>query len=103
MHTPPPVNQAHPSPSPVEPPAGVPVVAPRSARRATARRASTRRATARRRKDDVEQRIRRHRQHHPHSTIGDMAKALDTDRATIAAALPRMLRAGARPTEGESA
>jgi hypothetical protein len=102
MHTPP-VDQAPASPPPVVAPAGVPVVAPRSARRATARRASTRRATARRRKDDVEERIRRHRQHHPRSTIGDMAKALDTDRATIAAALSRMLRAGARPTERESA
>jgi hypothetical protein len=97
MTTPPSADQAPVSPSSAPAPATAPIAAPRSARRATARRASTRRATARRRRDEMAERIRRHRQHHPRSTIGDLAKALDTDRATIAAAL----RAGAAATGRE--
>ena len=65
----------------------------RSARRATARRASSRRATARQRKDDVEGRIVEYVQHHPHSTIGDIAKGLNVNRGTIAAGRSHNLRA----------
>ena len=66
----------------------------RSVRRATARRASSRRATARERRDDVEGRIVEYRKHHPKSTTGDIAKALNADRDTIAAALSHIARAG---------
>jgi ElaB/YqjD/DUF883 family membrane-anchored ribosome-binding protein len=66
----------------------------RSARRATARRASSRRATARQRKDDVEGRIDEYVQDHPDSTIGDIAKRLNVDRATIAAERANIVRAG---------
>jgi hypothetical protein len=69
------------------------VEVPRSARRATARRASSRRATARERKDDVEQRIVEYRKDHPQSTTGDIAKALNADRGTIAAGLSHIARA----------
>ncbi len=71
----------------------LPVVPARSARRATARRASNRRARARRRKDDVEGRIIEFLNDHPRSTIGDIAKGLNVNRATIAAELPHMARA----------
>jgi hypothetical protein len=70
--------------------AGVPQ---RSARRATARRARDRRATARQRKDDVEGRITDYLKDHSPSTIGDIAKGLNADRGTIAAALSHMARA----------
>jgi hypothetical protein len=70
-----------------------PVVPQRSARRATARRASTRRATARQRKDDVEGRIIEYLKDRPQSTIGDMAKALNANRGTIAAGVSHMVRA----------
>ena len=65
----------------------------RSARRATARRASSRRAAARERKDDIEQRIIEYRKGHPQSTTGDIAKALNADRDTIAAGLSHIARA----------
>jgi hypothetical protein len=78
----PPTPQS-PDPTPVT----VPVVPRRSARRATARRASSRRATAREQKDDIEGRIVEYLKHHPHSTTGDIAKALNANRDTIAAAL----------------
>jgi hypothetical protein len=65
----------------------------RSARRATARRASNRRATARQRKDDVEERIGEYMQDHPHSTIGDIAKGLNLNRATIGAERSHIVRA----------
>jgi hypothetical protein len=71
----------------------VPMVPPRSARRATARRASSRRATARARKDDVEERIIEHRKDHPKSTTGEIAKALNANRDTIAAGLSHIARA----------
>ena len=71
-----------------------PVVPRRSARRATARRASNRRATARRRKDDVEGRIVDYLEDHPQSTTGDIAKALNANRDTIAAGLSHIARAG---------
>ena len=71
----------------------VQMVPPRSARRATARRASSRRATARERRDDVEERIVEYRKHHPKSTTGDIAKALNADRDTIAAGLSNIARA----------
>jgi predicted transcriptional regulator len=62
-------------------------------RRATARRASSRRATARQRKDDLEGRIVDYMKDRPHSTTGDIAKALNADRATIAAGLSHLARA----------
>ena len=71
-----------------------PVVPQRSARRATARRASIRRATARQRKDDVQGRIIGYLKDRPKSTTGDMAKALNADRGTIAAAVSHVVRAG---------
>jgi hypothetical protein len=71
----------------------LPTVPPRSARRATARRASSRRATARERKDDVEGRIIEYRKDHPQSTTGDIAKALNANRDTIAAGLSHIARA----------
>ena len=71
-----------------------PVVVPqRSARRATARRASRRRAAARQRKDDVEGRIIEYLKDHPQSTTGDIAKRLNVDRGTIAAAVSHLVRA----------
>ncbi len=71
-----------------------PVVVPqRSARRATARRASSRRATARERKDDVQGRIIEYLKDHPRSTTGDIAKALNANRDTIAAGLSHIARA----------
>ena len=70
-----------------------PVVPQRSARRATARRASTRRATARQRKDDLEGRIIEYLKDRPKSTTGDMAKALNANRGTIAAGVSHMVRA----------
>ena len=73
--------------------ATLPVVPQRSARRATARRASTRRATARQRKDDVEGRIIGYLKDRPQSTTGDMAKALNARRGTIAAGVSHMARA----------
>jgi hypothetical protein len=93
----PPTPQS-PDPTPVT----VPVVPRRSARRATARRASSRRATARERKDDVEGRIVEHLKDHPHSTTGDIAKALNANRDTIAAALSHIARAG-DTTKGSAA
>ena len=71
----------------------LPVVPQRSVRRATARRASTRRATARQRKDDVEGRIIEYLKDRPQSTTGDIAKALNADRGTIAAGVSHMVRA----------
>jgi hypothetical protein len=65
-------------------------------RRASARRASSRRATARERKDDVEGRIIEYLKDHPRSTTGDIAKALNANRDTIAATsrFPRSPEAG---------
>ena len=71
----------------------LPVVPRRSARRATARRASTRRATARRRMENVEEHIIEYLKDHPHSTTGDIAKALNANRDTIAAGLSHIARA----------
>jgi predicted transcriptional regulator len=74
--------------------ATVPVVPRRSARRATARRASSRRATARERKDDVEARIVEYLKDHDPSTTGDIAKALNANRDTIAAGLSHIAMVG---------
>jgi hypothetical protein len=74
----------------------------RSARRATARRASGRRATARQRKDDIEGRIVEYLKDHPQSTTGNIAKGLNADRGTIAAALSRIVRAS-DATKGQAA
>src|SRR4051794_21696769 len=74
--------------------ATVPVVPRRSARRATARRASSRRATARQRTDDVEGRIVEYLKDHDQSTTGDIAKALNASRDTIAAGLSHIARTG---------
>jgi hypothetical protein len=69
------------------------VVPRRSARRATARRASNRRAAARQRKDDVEGRVVEYVKDHPQCTTGDIAKGLNADRGTIAAARSHIVRA----------
>jgi hypothetical protein len=82
--------------------ARLPVVPQRSARRATARRASSRRATARRRKDNVDGRIVEYLKDHPQSTTGDIAKALNADRGTIAAGLSHIVRTS-DATEGQTA
>jgi len=74
--------------------ATVPVVPRRSARRATARRASSRRAAARKRKDDLEGRIVEYLKDHDRSTTGEIAKALNANRDTIAAGLSHIARAG---------
>ena len=81
------------TPSPDSTPVRLPLVPQRSARRATARRASDRRATARACKDDVEGRIVEYLEDRPESTTGDIAKALNVDRGTIAAALSHIVRA----------
>jgi predicted HTH transcriptional regulator len=81
--------------SPDSTPVTAPAVPPRSMRRATARRASSRRATARERKDDVEARIIEYLKDHPQSTTGDIAKALNANRDTIAAGLSHIASAGA--------
>jgi hypothetical protein len=73
--------------------ATLPVVPQRSARRATARRASSRRAMARQRKDDVEGRVVEYVKDHPQCTTGDIAKGLNADRGTIAAARSHIVRA----------
>ncbi len=88
--------------SPDPTPARLPVVPQRSARRATARRASSRRATARRRKDDVEARIVEYLKDHPQATTGDIAKALNADRGTIAAGLSHIVGAN-DANEGQAA
>jgi hypothetical protein len=77
-----------------QPRASSPVVAQRSARRATARRASNRRATARLRKDHIEDRIVEYLDDHPLSTTGDLAKGLNADRAKVAAGRSHIARAG---------
>jgi predicted HTH transcriptional regulator len=81
----------------------VPAVPQRSERRATARRASNRRAKARQRKDDVEGRIFEYLKDHPRSTTGDIAKALNANRSTIAAGLAHLVRDGdiSRDAPGE--
>jgi hypothetical protein len=81
------------APTPQSPDSTLGTVPTRSARRATARRASSRRATARERKDDVEERIIEYRKNHPQSTTGDIAKALNASRGTIAAGLSNIARA----------
>jgi hypothetical protein len=94
MTTQPTVDAAPTPQSPDSTLATVPVVPRRSARRATARRASSRRATARERKDDVEGRIVEYLKDHDQSTAGDIAKALNANRDTIAAGLSHIARAG---------
>jgi hypothetical protein len=93
---------AAPTPQSPGPTPGAPVVPRRSARRATARRASSRRATARERKDDVEGRIVEYLKDHDRSTTGEIAKALNADRDTIAAGLSHIARAG-DSTKGSAA
>jgi hypothetical protein len=66
----------------------------RSARRATARRASARRATARGRRHDIKEYIIQFLAGHPESTVGDLAKALNLDRETVAKRLAQLARAG---------
>ena len=96
------VDGAPTPPSPDSTPVTFAVVPQRSARRATARRASDRRATARQRKQDVEGRIVDYLKDHPQSTTGDIAKGLNADRGTIAAALSHIVRAS-DATNGEEA
>jgi hypothetical protein len=88
------VDGAPPPQSPDSTLGTLPVVPRRSVRRATARRASSRRATARERKDDVEGRIVEYLKDHDQSTTGDIAKALNANRDTIAAGRSHIARAG---------
>jgi predicted HTH transcriptional regulator len=81
--------------SPEPTPVTFAVVPQRSTRRATARRASSRRAMARQHKDDVDGRIVEYLKDHPQSTTGDIAKALNADRGTIAAGLSHIVEANA--------
>ncbi len=75
-----------------------PVLAQRSARRATARRASNRRATARQHKGHIDGRKGhidgRILKDHPQSTTGDMAKRPNANRDAIAAEVSHMVRVG---------
>jgi Winged helix-turn-helix DNA-binding len=71
------------------------VVPARSVRRATARRASHRRATARRRQGDTEARIIYYLAEHPESTVGDLAKRLNLNPASVATRLAQLANAGA--------
>jgi hypothetical protein len=71
----------------------LPAVPPRSARRATARRASARRDTAHQHRPDLEGRIIECLRDRPGSTAGDLAKALNADRGTIAAGVSHLVRA----------
>ena len=80
--------------------APTPVVPRRSVRRATARRASTRRATARQRKGDVEGRIIQYLKDRPQSTVGDIAKGLNANPATIAAGLSHLSRIRSEDVHG---
>jgi DNA-binding MarR family transcriptional regulator len=66
----------------------------RSVRRATARRASTRRAHTRSRQSDSETSIIGFLAHHPRSTIGDLAKALNLDPEHVATCLAQLTSAG---------
>jgi hypothetical protein len=66
----------------------------RSVRRATARRASNRRATARSRQTDSEASILDVLAHHLGSTAGDLAKALNLDRGSVATRLTQLANAG---------
>jgi hypothetical protein len=63
-------------------------------RRATARRASARRAFARSRQRDGEASIVGFLIGHPHSTIGDLARGLNLDRAYVATCLAHLSFAG---------
>lgn len=65
----------------------------RSVRRATARRASSRRATARAHQDDTNARILDFLAQHAESTAGDLAKSLNLQTATVAAALAQLTKA----------
>jgi hypothetical protein len=89
-----PTADATPTAPPDSPLTTVPVVAQRSARRATARRASRRRATARRRRVDPERGVIDYLKDHPRSTTGDIAKGLNADRGKIAGVLSRIRSAG---------
>jgi predicted transcriptional regulator len=66
----------------------------RSTRRATARRASTRRATARSRQSDTKASIIEYLAHHPGSTAGDLAKALNLNPASVSTRLTQLAKAG---------
>lgn len=96
---------AHPPESPRRALATAAVVPQHSTRRATARRASRRRATARQRKDDVDGCVIAYLKGHPQSTIGDIAKALNADRDTIAAGVAHTVWSseGAKASKGYAA
>jgi len=68
--------------------------AARSVRRATQRRASRRRAEVRTRKPDVGTSILEHLAKHPGSTAGEIAKALDLERASVSSRLVQLARLG---------
>lgn len=67
---------------------------PRSRRRQTAKRASSRRATARSVKRDVAGEIIDHLKTHPNSTAGDVAKALNLNRNSVATRLSQLVKSG---------
>jgi hypothetical protein len=82
------------APTPQSPDSTRVTVPRRSVRRATARRASSRRATARKRKVNVEGRIIEYLRDHPESTTGDIARALNANRDTVAAERSHIASAG---------
>ncbi len=72
-----------------------PAAAPaRSIRRSTARRASMRRANARSRQSDSEARIIGFLEHHPGSTVGDLARSLNLDPELVAGDLNQLTSTG---------
>ena len=73
---------------------GVAQVPARSLRRATARRASRRRAVARSRQLDTKTRIIVFLSEHPGSTAGEVAKALDLNRASVSNRLSALAKLG---------
>jgi Fic family protein len=70
------------------------VATTRSVRRATARRASHRRATAREHQSDSRADIIGFLIRHPESTVGDTAKVLGLNPASVSANLTQLLNAG---------
>lgn len=64
----------------------------RSLRRATARRASKRRAAARTLKPDTKASVVDYLTKHPGATAGEIAKALDLNRSTVASSIAALLK-----------
>jgi predicted transcriptional regulator len=66
----------------------------RATRRSTARRASTRRATARSSQGDTRTKVIDYLRAHQGSTAGDVAKALNMNRNSVATRLAQLAKAG---------